>query len=287
MKKNNIELLASYWTLAGDTYPGAPSEISTFPLKARAEAAGKAGWKGLGFTYVDLVHLKDKLGLAQMKSMLADNDLRHIEVEFLTDWHLSGKRKQASDFKRDQLFDFASELGAKRVKCGAGFLEQSLDVQAMRDSFAEVCQLGEERGIDVAIEFMPFSSVNTIARGAAVTENLSPRAGLVVDSWHVAYGGMNMDEISKLPHGLIKGVELSDAAFLMSDDLLDLSNHHRKLIGEGEIDMAGFVRNIRATGFDGPWGVEIISYRYRKLPVEDVAKIVFESTMDFLVGIDD
>ena len=41
------ELLAAYWTLAGDVYPCAASEISPFPLRERCEAAMRAGWSGM------------------------------------------------------------------------------------------------------------------------------------------------------------------------------------------------------------------------------------------------
>src|SRR3546814_20861111 len=58
---SDLELLAAYWTLAGDTYPGAPSEISPFSLQDRAQAASKAGWRGMGFVYADLLHKVDKL----------------------------------------------------------------------------------------------------------------------------------------------------------------------------------------------------------------------------------
>ncbi|TMC92594.1 MAG: sugar phosphate isomerase/epimerase, partial [Chloroflexi bacterium] len=30
-----IELIASYWTIAGDVYPMAPNEISPFPFEKR------------------------------------------------------------------------------------------------------------------------------------------------------------------------------------------------------------------------------------------------------------
>ena len=49
MNKQPIELLASYFTLAGDVYPFGPTEISPYSLQERAEAAATAGWKGLGF----------------------------------------------------------------------------------------------------------------------------------------------------------------------------------------------------------------------------------------------
>ena len=43
-----IELLASYWTIAGDRYPGGPTEVSPFSLRERCEAASAAGYTGLG-----------------------------------------------------------------------------------------------------------------------------------------------------------------------------------------------------------------------------------------------
>jgi len=36
---------------------------------------------------------------------------------------------------------------------------------------------------------------------------------------------------------------------------------------------------MKATGYDGVWGVEILSEHYRKLPLAEIAKIAFESAM--------
>jgi sugar phosphate isomerase/epimerase len=33
----------------------------------------------------------------------------------------------------------------------------------------------------------------------------------------------------------------------------------RRLPGDGDFDIAGFVAAVRATGFRGPWGVEVLS----------------------------
>lgn len=46
---NPPELLAAYWTLAGDRRPFDPQGvISPFPFAERVEAAAAAGWKGIG-----------------------------------------------------------------------------------------------------------------------------------------------------------------------------------------------------------------------------------------------
>ena len=41
----NIELLAAYFTIAGDIYPLGPTEISPFPFGDRVEAAARAGYE--------------------------------------------------------------------------------------------------------------------------------------------------------------------------------------------------------------------------------------------------
>ena len=53
---NNVELLASYWTLAGGAQPHTDKEYSPFDFKDRVEAAARAGFKGVGIWHADLIH---------------------------------------------------------------------------------------------------------------------------------------------------------------------------------------------------------------------------------------
>ena len=55
-------------------------------------------------------------------------------------------------------------------------------------------------GIDIAIEFLPFASINTIDRGLDLFRDLGvTNGGLLVDTWHVERGGMTADDIRKIP----------------------------------------------------------------------------------------
>src|SRR6476660_8811858 len=105
MTTKPVELLASYFPLAGDVYPFGPTELSPHPLRARAEAASKAGWKGLGFALADILDIGEKVGLKTAKQILDDNGLPHREIEFLTDWYLDGERRKASYVARTQMLD--------------------------------------------------------------------------------------------------------------------------------------------------------------------------------------
>ncbi|MFW3166444.1 sugar phosphate isomerase/epimerase [Pseudomonas syringae pv. syringae] len=280
MPDKNVELLAAYWTLAGDTYPGAASEISPFSLQARAEAAAKAGWRGMGLVHADLVHNVAKLGISTVRNILKDNGIKHVEVEFLTDWHLEGDLLAASHVIRDELLEIAGELGARSLKVAGGLFEEGPpDVARMRDAFAILCDRAAPYGTNLVIEFLPFSSVNTIDRAIAVTDGVRPNGGLLVDTWHVARGGMSFDEISKIPLELIKSIELDDANHAVVESFFNDSTHHRKLCGEGQLDVPEFIQQVVNVGYRGPWGVELISAELRKLPLDVAAKRAFDTTM--------
>ena len=89
----SIELLAGHWTLAGDTYPMGPTEVSSMPLRDRAEAASSAGYTGLGIVHQDLVAIRDAIGFAGMRKIFSDNGIVHFEVEFLADWFEQDEKK--------------------------------------------------------------------------------------------------------------------------------------------------------------------------------------------------
>src|SRR5712692_8164350 len=84
------ELLASYWTFAGGAQPHTDKEYSTFDFRDRVEAAARAGFKGIGLWHSDVAHTLKKRSLAEMKRILDDNGMRHIELEFVADWFLDG-----------------------------------------------------------------------------------------------------------------------------------------------------------------------------------------------------
>jgi sugar phosphate isomerase/epimerase len=56
----------------------------------------------------------------------------------------------------------------------------------------------------------------------------------------------------------------------------------RKLPGEGEFDLAGFVDAVEQTGFDGAWGHEILSEEYRRLSMDDAYRRAYDTAMTVL-----
>ena len=65
-------------------------------------------------------------------------------------------------------------------------------------------------------------------------------------------------------------------------DLYEEMIHCRRLPGEGEFDLAGLIAATRAAGYDGPYGIEILSHAHRALPVEQAAVAACESVRRIL-----
>jgi sugar phosphate isomerase/epimerase len=51
------------------------------------------------------------------------------------------------------------------------------------------------------------------------------------------------------------------------------------LPGEGGLNPKAFIRGVRSAGYQGPWGVEILSETFRKLPLAEMAERSFKATM--------
>ena len=277
------ELLAAYWTLAGDVYPGAPTEVSPFPLEARAAAAAAAGYTGMGLVHEDLIAVTARIGYAGIRRILADHAIRHVEVEFLNDWYLDADdpARQASDRARRELLEAAAELGARNLKVSPHlFDEGEPDVPRIRDAFSALCE--EARAVDttIAIEMMPFTNLDTLERAMAVIAGADePNGGILLDIWHVARGGIPYADIATIPARFIKSIELDDADLKIVGTLFEDTRFRRRLCGEGVFDVPSFVAAVAEAGFAGPYyGVEIISESYRRQPLEVMARTSYETT---------
>ncbi len=166
---------------------------------------------------------------------------------------------EAADVLAPTFIKIASEAGT-RTTCSSRFI----------GPLRELASEAVEHGTRIAIETMPFSIISTVPMGAEiVTACGHPAVGLLVDAWHVFRAGTSLDELrAALRPGMVFGVELNDAASAVKGPtLFEDTVEHRLLCGEGSFDLSGLITLLRDLGFDGPWGVEILSKSFRALPV--------------------
>jgi sugar phosphate isomerase/epimerase len=276
--QKNVELLASYWTISCGI-PHTDREYSPFDFRDRAESAARAGFKGFGLWHADLEHLLKTRSLREMKQILDDNGITHIELEFLTDWFLQGERKKQSDTRKKLLLDAAEGLRAHHVKVG-DFFQEKAAMPRLIEAFAGLCAEAAERGTKVGFELMPFAMIQTLEDSLKLVEGAgADNGGICLDTWHIVKLRIPFDQVRRIPLRYIISVELNDGTIECPWSLHEDTVNHRRLCGMGEFDVKGFIMAVRDTGYDRPWGIEVLSEELRKWPLERLTTEAFRTTM--------
>jgi sugar phosphate isomerase/epimerase len=245
------QVVATAWTSAGNTSPMRTPATSPVPIAERVAAVADAGYVGLGLIADDLLAIRNTIGFAALRDMIADHGLTHVEIELIERWWIPRGEPGNSYDVRELLFDAADVLAPAFVKIGSQNGPAIADPLPLVGPLRELADQAAAHGTRVAIE--PATSFDELR--AALTP------------------------------GMIFGVELNDAApdivGTLSEDTVD----NRLVCGDGCFDLRGLVSLLRDKGFDGPWGVEILSSSFRRLPVAEAVKLAADSALMVLCSV--
>lgn len=274
-------LVATYYTLAGPVLPGGP-DGSPFGLAERADAAAAVGYAGIGLSGYDLEACLDRHGAAGIRRIVADAGLDFLEIECMTDWFATGDRRAVSDRSRAIWLGAAEAAGINHIKVCGDIMCGDWPIDRTAEEFRTLCDQAAEVGVIVSFEIFPVSNVADIATGTAlVTRADAANGGLLLDIWHITRPGIPYAEIATIPPRFIKHVELDDAAPEIVGDLFADTVHRRLYPGEGSFDVPAFLRAIRDTGYDGHYGVEILSDANRLLSPREAAERSYRATAPY------
>jgi sugar phosphate isomerase/epimerase len=169
-------------------------------------------------------------------------------------------------------------LGARYLHGGVISPVDDRVIEATRRAQA----LCRQAGLGLAIEFLPFLPVASIAQTRALLDAAGVGGrNLVVDSWHFFNGPDDWPALEGLRGDEIAYVQFNDHGPLASDDLLEETIHHRVMPGEGIFALDRFARVIQASGFDGIVGVEVMSHATRQQPIDVFAKRAMDSSRPY------
>src|SRR4051812_45839545 len=80
MSAQDVELLGLYWTTSGPVDVHAGREWSLFDFADRCAGAARVGFRGIGLWHADVEHVLEERSLSEMKQILDDNGLDHLEL---------------------------------------------------------------------------------------------------------------------------------------------------------------------------------------------------------------
>ncbi|MEX0955722.1 MAG: TIM barrel protein [Rhizobiaceae bacterium] len=174
------------------------------------------------------------------------------------------QRERAFD-RAEHKFDLMQELGTDLMLICSNVSAAALGgVDRAAPDLRELGERATKRGLRVGYEALAWGRHVNDHRDAweIVRRADHPAIGLILDSFHTLARGIDVDSIRAIPGDRIFIVQLADAP-RMEMDLLQWSRHYRNMPGEGDLDVAGFMRAVAATGYDGPLSLEIFNDQFR------------------------
>lgn len=268
------EFIASYWTLAGNVVPLGPpaQEASPHDLRERLDVAAKAAYSGIGLMHSDLMNIRRNYDFPTIRSMLDEHEMKYLEIEFLVGWIADGEELEQSEIVLGDMLEAAEHLNVRHLKIGPDMNATTWPIERMVERFAGLCDRAAVAGTSIAIELMPWSNVTDLETAIAIVGGAGrTNGGLLLDIWHIARGGIPYSAVADIPAGLVHYVELNDADTQVRGTLLEDTLNHRKFCGDGDLEVSDFLDALAVQGYDGPFGIEILSEQQRARPFADVA----------------
>ncbi len=248
------------------------------PLVERFAAAKAAGFVdvGLSVRWAKL-WLEEGHSLDELDALIADGGVRIAELEAI--------RVMRAD--QDPLEDMAAVLAERyrpdRLQA-IGPYEGTIDDAAERAG--RVADRFAPWGVDVVLEPLPFTNMQTPADAAAIIMRADrPNLSMCMDVWHLYRMGLPLSHLDGLwPY--ISTVQFNDGTIVSEfpDDLREDCLRNRRVPGSGEFDLVGLVRARNAHRPDSTFSIEVISTELKEQDSMTTARQIAEGLDAVLIA---
>ncbi len=242
-------------------------------LEEKVTAIAEAGFDGLEIFEPDLI--ADHRTPREAGEMIRAHGLTIDLLQPFRDLEgLDGEDRRRAFDRLERKFDLMGELGCDLMLiCSAAHPRAKGGIDRMAADLAEAGERAANRGLRLGYEALAWGRHIHDHRDAweVVRRAGHPATGLILDSFHTLGRGLDPDTIRSIPGDRIFFVQLADAPRIPMD-LLYWSRHFRCMPGEGDLDVAAFMRAVGATGYGGPLSLEVFNDLFRGGRPLDVAR---------------
>ncbi|MEU9242458.1 TIM barrel protein [Streptomyces sp. NPDC048385] len=234
-------------------------------LTEKLTAASRAGFEGVEIFENDL--LASPLPPREIRARCADLGLSIDLYQPVRDIEAVPADEFARNLRRARhKFALMRELGADTVLVCSSVSPAAIDDDALAaEQLGHLATLAQDFGIRVAYEALAWGRyVSTYDHAWRIVEAAGhPALGTCLDSFHILSRGSDPKGIEDIPGEKIFFLQLADAP-LLAMDVLQWSRHYRCFPGQGGFDVAGLVRHVLRTGYDGPLSLEVFNDVFRQ-----------------------
>jgi 3-dehydroshikimate dehydratase len=242
-------------------------------LRDKLEACAAVGFDGVEIMEADLLTFDG--APADVRKICDDLGLTIEIYQPFRDFEAMPDRQRAHNLDRaERKFDVMQALGTDLVLVCSNTQAASVDDDSRAAAdLREMAERAARRGLRIGYEALSWARhVNRWNHAWRIVQQAAhPSLGLVVDSFHVLSLGDDPSGIAQVTAEKLFFVQMADAPWL-SMDVLSWSRHFRNFPGQGDLDVAGFLRAVLATGYAGPLSLEVFNDDFRAAPAQFVAR---------------
>ncbi|MFG2960689.1 bifunctional sugar phosphate isomerase/epimerase/4-hydroxyphenylpyruvate dioxygenase family protein [Streptomyces sp. NPDC048291] len=234
-------------------------------LTEKLTAASRAGFDGVEIFENDL--LASPLPPREIRARCADLGLTVDLYQPMRDIEAIPGDEFARNLRRARhKFGLMRELGADTVLVCSSVSPLAIDDDGLAaEQLSRLATLAQDFGVRVAYEALAWGRhVSTYDHAWRIVEAAGhPALGTCLDSFHILSRGSDPKGIEDIPGEKVFFLQLADAP-LLAMDVLQWSRHYRCFPGQGGFDVAGLVRHVLRTGYDGPLSLEVFNDVFRQ-----------------------
>ena len=256
------------------------ASVRTHPFRDRLAAAVAGGFTSLAVTPHEVrAALADGLDAADLRGLAADAGVALSHLDTVTGWAPVRYPRGADaalverfDVSVDDALALAAAIGARRVLALPGYETGDVPRAAAVAGFADLCDRAADAELWVDLEALPmFRAPHARRRLGTSSAALTGRtAASLLDTWHFARGGPDLDLLRSIPGERLRAVQLADGpARPRADTLLEDCLRFRDFPGEGDLDVVGPLQIVLDKGFLESVGPEVFSDDADALPAEE------------------
>ena len=265
-------------TLGYLTLDMSPSPLDTI------DAAADGGFRSVGIRITGRrpgdpfpSPLGDRSAIAAIRARAAERGVRLSSV------HAYQVVPEVAEDELKRVVEAIAELGSRSTVVNVYMPDESLTV----DTLARYCELCEPAGMDVALEFVPFSTVRSLDDALRVATRVGkPNLRLVIDALHLARSGGHPDQLRAVDPSRIACVQLCDAKAVVgprSDEALRRESRGRRLLpGDGDLPLAQL---LSAVPSDVEVEYEVPRQDFAALTLAERARVAFSVCNAYLDGL--
>lgn len=267
------------------------ANVRTKSLDERLIAAQAGEFSAMTLFPIDVANfLHQGMTLSEIKQQCEDAGAPVVVLDPLTKWlpnwnppdFMSEEDVAFTNFDEDTFFTMAEGLGVPSINLIETFGNDT-PIEMATEHFARICDVAAERGLQVQLEFMPFSGIPDLATAWKIISDANRiNGGLTFDTWHYCRGTMDNTLLASIPGEKIFRVQVADGAAEPVGDLFNDLMHYRRHAGDGAFPLTEIAQILQHKGGLNSVGPELFSDAMDALDADQAGRQAASKVRSFL-----